>query len=37
LIEESLDVPDNPGQQLCFLSAAESSDTAERLRLLESL
>jgi transcriptional regulator with XRE-family HTH domain len=36
LTEESLDVPDQPGQQISFQCPA-GSDTAERLRLLDSL
>jgi transcriptional regulator with XRE-family HTH domain len=37
LHEESLRVPDEPGQRIIFLSAAPGSDAAERLCLLGSL
>ncbi|WP_433368676.1 helix-turn-helix transcriptional regulator [Actinoplanes sp. CA-142083] len=37
LIEETLRVPDDPGQRMIFLGAAPGSDTADRLRLLDSL
>jgi transcriptional regulator with XRE-family HTH domain len=37
LVEESLRVPDDPGQRMIFLGAAPGTDTAERLRLLDSL
>ena len=37
LISESLRVPDDPSQRLLFLGAAPGSDTADRLRLLDSL
>jgi transcriptional regulator with XRE-family HTH domain len=37
LTEESLDVPDEPGQQISFQCPAPGSASAERLRLLESL
>nr|WP_296066919.1 helix-turn-helix transcriptional regulator [uncultured Actinoplanes sp.] len=36
LIGEGLNVPGDSGQQVCFLSAADA-DTADRLRLLDSL
>jgi transcriptional regulator with XRE-family HTH domain len=36
LIQESLRVPDNPGQQMMFLGGAPGSETAERLHLLDS-
>jgi transcription regulator MmyB-like protein len=35
--EESLRVPDDPGQRMIFLGGAPGSDTADRLRLLDSL
>ncbi|MDH6118479.1 helix-turn-helix transcriptional regulator [Kitasatospora sp. GAS204B] len=37
LNEESLRLPDDPGQRMLFLGAAPDSDSAERLRLLDSL
>jgi hypothetical protein len=37
LIEESLRVPDDPGQRVFSLGGEPGSDTAERLRLLDSL
>jgi hypothetical protein len=37
LNEESLRVPDGPGQEIIFLGAAPGSDSADRLRLLDSL
>jgi transcriptional regulator with XRE-family HTH domain len=37
LNEESLRVPDDPGQQILFLGAAPGSDSSDRLRLLDSL
>jgi hypothetical protein len=37
LNEESLRVPDDPGQRMIFLGAEPGSDSAERLRLLDSL
>ncbi|MBP2474333.1 transcriptional regulator with XRE-family HTH domain [Crossiella equi] len=37
LTEESLRLPDDPGQRLIFLSAAAGTDSADRLRLLDSL
>ena len=37
LNEESLRLPDDPGQRIIFLGAAAGSDSAERLRLLDSL
>ncbi|HEY0534281.1 MAG TPA: helix-turn-helix transcriptional regulator [Actinoplanes sp.] len=37
LVEESLRVPDDPGQRMIFLGGAPGTDTAERLRLLDSL
>ncbi|HEX6342557.1 helix-turn-helix transcriptional regulator [Umezawaea sp.] len=37
LNEESLRLPDDPGQRVIFSGAAPGSDSAERLRLLDSL
>jgi transcriptional regulator with XRE-family HTH domain len=37
LNEESLRLPDDPGQRIIFNGAAPGSDSAERLRLLDSL
>jgi transcriptional regulator with XRE-family HTH domain len=37
LTEESLQVPDDPGQRVIFLAPAPGSDTDERLLLLDSL
>lgn len=37
LAEESLNVPDDPGQQISFQCPASGSESAERLRLLGSL
>jgi transcriptional regulator with XRE-family HTH domain len=37
LNEESLRLPDDPGQRIIFSGAAPGSDSAERLRLLDSL
>jgi transcriptional regulator with XRE-family HTH domain len=37
LNEESLRLPDDPGQRIIFAGAAPGSDSADRLRLLDSL
>jgi hypothetical protein len=37
LTTETLSVPDDPGQQISFQSPEPGSDSAERLRLLDSL
>ncbi|MEV4018356.1 helix-turn-helix transcriptional regulator [Nonomuraea angiospora] len=37
LNEETMRLPDDPGQRIIFLGAAAGSDSAERLRLLDSL
>ncbi len=37
LNEESLRLPDDPGQRIIFSGAASGSDSAQRLRLLDSL
>jgi MmyB-like transcription regulator ligand binding domain len=37
LNEESLRLPDGPGQRIIFNAAVPGSDSAERLRLLDSL
>jgi MmyB-like transcription regulator ligand binding domain len=37
LNEESLRLPDDPGQRLIFSAATAGTSSAERLRLLDSL